>query len=144
MAETEVSPPFSTQERADILRFLSFPDWRRLAQSIQLGFPAGSQILFLVQSSFELISPEARINVRRDVCELKDIECQKSSARSRFKAIRLGNLYLNPNEERLLDQEMLFWTMRLADDLGVTRDAYSQMVSMGGLGVGVNAKVSGI
>jgi len=67
VAETEVSPPFSAQEKADILRFLSYPDWRRLAQSIQLGFPAGSQILFLVQSSFELISPEARINVRRDV-----------------------------------------------------------------------------
>jgi len=76
----EVSPPFSLQEQANIKRYLSYPDWRLLAQSIQLGFPSGSQPLFLVQEAFDKISPEGRINVRYDLNQLCAIEAQKNDA----------------------------------------------------------------
>lgn len=138
------SAEFTDQEKNRIKHFLSYPDWSQLAQSIQLGIPAGAQPLFLVEQAFQLVTPDARDTVRRDLCECEDIECQLSDSRGRFKATRLGELYLNPDEPVMLRRELLFWTTRLADDLGVLQDPYSSMMyRLAGDVGGYNARVVG-
>jgi hypothetical protein len=135
---------FTEQEQARIKHFLSYPDWVSLSQSIQLGYPAASQPLFLVDDAFKRLTEGGEYSVRKDLCECEQIECQISDARSRLKAVKIGNLELNPNETRQLRQELLFWITRLADDLGVVSDPYSQMMYKNIMGMGgVNASVVG-
>lgn len=134
--------PFTTKEKEQVLFYLNYPDWVKLAQSIQLGIPQGSQPLFLVQGAFDRISPDARDTARRCLCECEAIHCQMSEARGRLKAIQVGEIKLNPNELSMLKTELMYWTTRLADVLGVIPDPYSQMMyqGIGDIG-GRNARV---
>ena len=86
---------FTADEQTRIKYFLSYPDFLALAQSFQLGYPAASQPLFLVDDSFKRITPQGEFSVRRALCECESIEKQLSDARSRFKATKLGELHLN-------------------------------------------------
>jgi hypothetical protein len=135
-----VSAPFSDAERDRILYFLGYPNWERLAQSIQLGFPSGSQPFFLVQDAFNRISDEARESARRVLCQLEATECQIADSRSRLKATQIGAIHTNQDEGGALRVELHFWQKRLADVLGVAPNPYSQM-SYQGMGGGMNAKV---
>lgn len=121
---------------------LGYPSWQSLAQSIQLGYPAASQPLFLVYNSFNRLTPQGEENVRKDLCQCEAVEAQMADARSRMKATKLGELALNPVETTQLRNELTFWTRRLADDLGVVPNPYSQMNYLG-YGGGVNGKVTG-
>lgn len=132
--------PFTTEERTRISHFLSYPKWEKLAQSLQLGFPATSQPEFMLDRAFDLVSPTARDTVRQDLCECEAIEAQLRDARSRYRAKKLDKLELNEDERWLLLQDMHYWTNRLADDLGVVRNPYSQAVFTG-MGGGINASV---
>lgn len=117
---------FTAPEKARIRHHLSYPSWTSLSASIQLGFPSGSQPLFLLEQAFGRLLPDGEAAVRVDLCECEDIETQLRDARSRMKAKQLGELHTNPNETRQLRVELQFWRQRLADDLGVVRDPYSQ------------------
>lgn len=133
---------FTAREKARIKHFLSYPDWVSLAQSIQLGYPAASQPAFLVDDAFHRLTPDAEESVRKDLAECECIEQQLSDARSRFRARRLGELELNQAEPKMLRHELLWWTTRLGDDLGVVPDPYSQMIytalsNQGGIGARV-------
>lgn len=131
---------FSDEEKTEILRFLGYPDWRSLASSIQLGYPAASQPMFLVVDSFKRLTPTARQAIRGDLKELRCIESQMAEARLRFRAVKLENMELNPKEPAMLREELKYWTMRLEDDFGVKRNPYSTF-AMGGLPGGINAKI---
>ncbi len=133
---------FTEQEKARILHYGSYPSWQALAQSINLGFPAGAQPLFLIEDAFTRMSPGGEANVRRDLCECEDIENQMSQARRRFRAKKLGNLETNPDEPRMLRIELTHWVLRLMSDLGVTMNPYAAYEYYGG-GGGRNATVSG-
>lgn len=137
-----MSSEFTAKEKERIKYFLSYPDWVQLAQSIQLGVPAGSQPLFLVESAFNRISPEARESARKVLCECECTEAQISDSRSRMKVIQLGELKMNPREADMLRRELLYWVTRMADVLGVIQDPYSQMIydGIGNIG-GINARV---
>jgi len=128
----------SSSEQADCLRFLGYANWRNLAQSFQLGYPAPSQPEFLVREAFRRIDDEGLERVRLDLCNLRDIETQLGSARTRMKATRIGELAINPNETAQLRREMKYWTARLADDLGSPANPFSDAEALGG---GVNARV---
>ena len=132
---------FTEEEQARIKYFLSYPDWVSLAQSIQLGYPAASQPLFLVEDAFKRLTPHGEYGVRRALEECECIERQLSEARQRFKARKLGELETNPDEPRLLRRELLYWVTRLADSLGVVSNPYSQMMfqAIGQMG-GVNGR----
>lgn len=127
---------FTTDEQARIKYYLSYPDWVSLAQSFQLGYPAASQPLFLVDDSFKRLTPQGEFGARRALCECESIEKQLSDARTRFKAVRLGELHLNPRETAMLRRELLYWTTRLADVLGVVSNPYSQMMYQGIMSMG--------
>jgi len=133
---------FTENEKARIFHQLGYANWKQLAQSIQLGYPAASQPFFLVQDSLHRIAPESEPSIRRDLCECEAIESQLSEARSRFKASQLGNLKLNMNETAMLRNELIFWQTRLADDLGVQKNPYSQQEWRGQPG-GISARVEG-
>jgi hypothetical protein len=137
-----MSAEFTAKEKERIKYFLSYPDWVQLAQSIQLGVPAGSQPLFLVEGAFGRISPEARESARKALCECECTEAQISDSRSRMKVISIGEIKTNPREPELLRRELLYWVTRLADVLGVIPDPYSQMMyqGIGNIG-GINARV---
>ena len=122
---------FTEHEKSRIKRYLSYPDWVSLAQSIQLGFPAASQPLFLVEDAFKRLTPEGEASSREDLCQCEATESQMKEARQRFKATKIGEIELNPRETAMLRKELLWWVTRLADDLGVVSNPYSQMLYSG-------------
>jgi len=133
---------FTDREKARVKHHLGYPDWVALASSIQLGFPAGSQPLFLLEQSFNRLTEGGEEAVKIDLCNCEDIERQLGDARSRFKAKKLGELELNGMEPRQLREELTYWRQKLADDLGVVQNPYSQSAYEGMPG-GINAKVVG-
>lgn len=133
---------FTDDEKTRVLHHLGYPDWQSLASSIQLGYPASTQPLFLVRDSFDRLSPGGEQSVRKDLCELEQIERQLSEARSRFKVSRVGEVTINTAETSMLRTEYLYWQRRLSDDLGVAPNPYAQASYLGMPG-GINAKVTG-
>jgi hypothetical protein len=133
---------FTDQEKARIKHHLGYPDWSALSASIQLGFPAGSQPLFLVEQAFPRLTVGGEDSVRLDLCQCEAVENQLGEARGRFKAKRMGELQLNDMEPAQLREELVYWQQKLADDLGVVRNPYSQSAYEGIPG-GINAKVVG-
>jgi hypothetical protein len=130
---------FTDQEKGRIRHFLGYPSWSAMAASIQLGFPSGSQPLFLVEQAFIRLLPDGEAAVRRDLCNCEAVEEQLAGARSRLKVMNAGEVKMNPQERTALREELAFWTKRLADDLGVVQNPYSTM-AYEGMG-GVNAPV---
>ncbi len=133
---------FTDQEKARIKHHLGYPDWVALSASIQLGFPAGSQPLFLVEQAFQRLTGGGEESVRCDLCECESIEAQMSQSRRRFTAMKLGELVLNQDEPGKLRTELTYWRQKLADDLGVVKNPYSQSAYEGD-GGGVNSRVTG-
>ncbi len=131
---------FTPEEEARILHHLGYADWQSLAQSIQLGYPAATQPLFLVRDSWNRLTPAGEASVRRDLCQLEAIECQMGDARSRFKTKKVGEVEMNPMEPAMLRNEFLYWQRRLADDLGVVPNPYAQATYLGMPG-GINGRV---
>lgn len=134
---------FTDDEASRIKHFLSYTNWQDLAASIHFGVLAGVTPLYLVESAMQKLAPAGEESVRRDLAECEAIERQLCDARSRFKATQIGNLKTNPKEARLLRRELLWWTARLADDLGCYPNPWSMMLQSGGLGGGVNARCVG-
>jgi len=131
-------------ERDRVLHFLGYPSWSKLAASVQLGYPMASQPLFLVYDAIVRITAGGTESVRRDLCECESIEAQLRDARSRFKATSLGEITMNAQEPAMLRKELTYWTRRLADDLGVVANPYSQIEWNGGIsGGGAFGRVSG-
>lgn len=133
---------FTTAEQAQVLRYLGFANWMALAQSIQLGFPASSQPLFLVRDAFNRISPDGEADTRLALCNLCDIDAQISQARKRFATEAVGEIKFREGEIEMLWREYGRWQRRLADSLGVDINAYSTLSGSGSLG-GINARVTG-
>lgn len=131
--------PFTDEEKNDVMRFLGYPNWTSLSPSIQLGYPAASQPLFLVVDSIARMAVEARPAIRANLCQLRDIEAQLGSARGRMKATRLGEVTMNAAEARQLREEYVFWQKKLADLLGVFVNPVSAIA--GGMPGGLNARV---
>lgn len=134
---------FTEHEKARILHHLGYPHWSSLSQSIQLGYPAASQPLYLVEDAFRRLKPGGEESVRRDLCECEAIEKQLSEARSRFKATKLDKLEVNHAEPDMLRAELRHWSLRLASDLGVVANPYSAYEYEGGSYCGINARTIG-
>ena len=137
--------PFSTAELDEseigaALRILEYPNWAALAQSIQLGYPAASQPLFLVFDAFRRIRPDSRARLRQDLCRAIAVEDQIAASNSRIKVAKVGEVTMRPDELGALLERLEFWKKRIADTLGVVPNPYSQM-EYGGMPGGINAKV---
>jgi len=135
--------PLNQTERSRIKHFLEYPDWTSLAYSVQLGFPASSQPMYLLEGAFDRVTNAALESVRKDLCQLESIEHQLGEARSRLSAEQLGNLKVNMNELPMLRRELVWWALVLANDLGVGPNPFSAMEILGGSSGGRNARVTG-
>lgn len=135
---------FTEFEKARIRHHLGYPSFASVAQSIQLGYPAVSQPLFLVNDAFIRVTLEGEDAARKDLCQCEDIEAQLSSARTRFKATQLGELVVNRDEPFQLRQELRYWREMLASDLGVVINPNAPSTYYGAMNAGgVNATVQG-
>jgi hypothetical protein len=134
---------FTEHEKARVRHFLGFPSFVSLSQSIQLGYPAASQPLFLLEDAFHRLFPGGEEAVRRDLCECEAIEKQLGDARSRFKASKLDKLEVNHDEPDMLRRELTYWSLRLASDLGVAANPYSAFEYHQGAGGSVNSRTVG-
>ena len=133
---------FTADQKSRVHHFLSYPEWVALAQSIVLGFPSASEPLFLLEDAFRRLTPGGEQSVLTNLSELECIEQQLRDARTRFRARKVGNVELNPDEPDMLRRELAYWTIRLADDLGVIPDPYSQALHAGLMNAGtVNSVV---
>ncbi len=133
--------PFTDQEKARVLHHLGYPSFASLSNSIQLGYPAASQPLFLVEQSFARLTPGGEANVREDLCQCEDVQQQLVGARGRMKVCNVGEMKMNPLESAQLRRELAYWRTKLADDLGCSFNPYSN-AAIGGDSI-VNAKVTG-
>lgn len=129
---------FTAEEQERIKYYLSYPDFVSLSQSIQLGYPASSQPLFLVEDAFKRLTGPAESRVKEILCHLDAIECRIKSSITRLAVEVVGEVRINQNENKLLRREMTYWVARLADSLGVFPNPVSQMVynalnSIGGM-----------
>ena len=135
---------FTEAEKARVRHFLGYPSFASLAQSIQLGYPAVSQPLFLVDDAFHRLTQEGADAVRIDLCECESIERQLSKARTRMQASQIDDLHVNPEEASMLRRELTYWTQRLASDMGVPINPNAPSQFYGAIGAGsLNAQVMG-
>ena len=116
--------------------------------AIQLGFPRGSQAQFLVEQACERLMEATVGGVSQIVSVLDRIEGQMIASLTRLTAQQLGELKLrNSNEEAtegdLLEREYRRWAQRLADNLGVPLNVYSERFREGSGAEGMNIPVVG-
>lgn len=100
--------------------------------SINLGFPSASQAQFLAERAMNNLIPEAVGRILKDLNVLDSIEDQQVDALKRYKAQQLGELKIrNNNDERsevmLLHESYELWRKKLADDLGVPINVFSEL-----------------
>ncbi len=123
-----MSVSLTEQDREAIRYHLGYHNTEATA-SINLGFPASNQQLFIVETAMDRVVNQSAVSrIMRIVNELNSIEAQISESRKRFKAQQLGELKLrNSNDEAseadMLRQEYLDWASQLASQLGVPLNA---------------------
>lgn len=93
--------------------------------SIQLGVPAASQPMFLVEGAMERIPPSAIGIVRDIVAQLDSIDCKIREAPDFELASELGSLKLRDNYLGRLQEHYLHWANRLSDILGAPLNPFS-------------------
>lgn len=94
--------------------------------SIQLGFPRASQPMFLLESALNSLPETAVGQIRKYVAILDQLENQLVDAVSRFAAQKVGEITLRDNETDMIEGEYSRWAKRLADDLGIPLNIYSE------------------
>lgn len=105
-------------ERSLVRRFLGFQNWRDLALMWSIPFPTHIEPNWYINDAIDRLTDEGNELVRRDLCELQDIESQMSCARKRLAASKVGDITLNPDELETLRGEYEHWKNQLADDFG--------------------------
>ena len=134
--------PFSDEEGARICHHLGYPSISRMEASIQLGIPAASEPLFILLINMNRLTAGGVLNVRKDLCQCEAIEDQMASARGRMKVSGVEGVKMNADETGQLRRELTYWQRKLADDLAVVYNPYSQIAWLGD-GGGVNSRVIG-
>lgn len=116
--------------------------------SIALGFPSAQQAQFLVERAMDRVLPAGVPRVLRIVNHLDCIEEQMMGSLKHLKAQQIGELKLRnsneePTEQDLLEREYMRWALRLADQLGVPINPFSERFRHGLYGGGgMNTPVS--
>ena len=105
--------------------------------SIQLGIPRASQPMFLVQAQMERIPQPAVGIIRKYIAIMDQIEDKLFDAMDRFEAKELGEITLRDDETTMLEKEYCRWARRLADDLGVPLNPFSERFRMLGMSVNI-------
>lgn len=135
------STQLSPAERARCKYHLGYPNIAAF-NSIQLGFIAVSQSLFLVERAMDNLLDEAIPIFREHIMRLDEINNQIDDARSRMRASEVDEIKLNPEEVYMLRREYKAWATSLADLLGSPINAYSEKFNTGFGGGPLNVPVN--
>lgn len=101
--------------------------------TIQLGFPRAAQPQFLLETAMNSIPVEAIGQIRKYLDILDRVEGLLVEAQERLAANRLGEIDLREDEPGQLEREYARWAKRLADDLGIPLNPYSERFRAGGM-----------
>jgi hypothetical protein len=123
---------FSEEEKTKILHFLGYPRWFALAPAIAFGYPAAIQPLYVTEDAFKRLSPDGRNQVRRDLCDLDEVECLIRSDNKRGGVTSTGGITFDARlgRTKLLAERRRLISI-LADDLGVFPNPNSQTFNGG-------------
>lgn len=127
------------QEKARTRYFLGYPNWGSMTSGIHMGFPVGSQALYLVEQAFERLTDDGLDSVRSCLAQLEQIEAQMISARGRARAEKIGDIVPNPKELSMLWDERRSWVLQLAGVLGTEPNPYAATDALGGARCGGRA-----
>lgn len=114
------------QEKAKILRHSGYPDWSSLALAWGVSFPTAIEPQYFLRDAFNRISDAGLELVRMDLQQCDEIERQLIDARKRLKALRVGDITLNPEEIPVLEGQLEKWKVRLLNDFGAQFNPYRQ------------------
>lgn len=121
---------FSEEEKDQIRYLLGYPNADPVAMQ-QLGVPASSQPMFLVNIAMERMRVTSAGRVRQHMSILEGIEKRLVDCQSRFEAKSVGEITLNPDEPDMLEKEYDRWGNRLANLLGVPYYPYAKRFQQG-------------
>ena len=121
----------SEQEKGRILYHMGY-GLVNVASLFTLGVPAMSEPLYIAASAIEHI-PVSRIQLVREIVAVLDkIDAADIEDIDYFPASKLGEMDLNPNRQRLIDQKRKAWANRLSDVLIAPLNPYSDRFAGGG------------
>jgi hypothetical protein len=120
----------SLQEKSRIRYHLGYPQVQAAA-SIQIGLPATTQTLFLVEYSMENVLEEAIPQIRSIISVLDSTELNLMAAQERLAAAQLGSMVLRSakageSEPDALEREYVRWARRLGDVFGCVPNPFAQ------------------
>lgn len=116
----------SITEREKIKMHLGYLNVQ-VGNAISLGLPSASQLLFILERSFDDVRVEAEPLVRRAVKELDCILDQVSAARDRLQTSSVDKIeFRGPEEIAELESQYDHWAKRLADMFGVPINPFSK------------------
>lgn len=105
-------------EKTRILRHLGYQGWANLALCWGISFPTPLEPQFFINDAMTRLSDEANELAREDLRQCDAIESQLKECIKRFKAAKVGEITLNPDEADALRGELRKWRDQLANDFG--------------------------
>jgi Na+/phosphate symporter len=113
------------KERSRIMEYLLYPDWNNLAMIWGIFVPTHVEPQYYIRDAMDRLTDEALELVRKDLCNLEDIELQMADARKRLKASKVGDITLNPDELDALQKEFDRYVIKLANKFGAPLNGWA-------------------
>lgn len=92
-----------------------------------LGVPAGVESTFMIEGAMERVLDSALPLVRDMIRKLDCTEEQRFDDQENHAVNRLGDIEINPEEDKYLQRGYRYWQGRLANVLGVMVNPYSKV-----------------
>lgn len=110
--------PLTPQEKVrirDLLGFLNVAN----AQTFALGIPAGVETQFIIEKAMDLVPEDALFLVREHVETLQAIDGQSREDQELMAVNAIGDITINQQEQKQLDERRRYWRGRLCNAMGV-------------------------
>lgn len=131
--------PLSEEQRISIrhhLGYLQVAD----ASTFVLGVPASVETTFMIEGAMDRLLEAAIPHVTNLLEILAGIECQMVTDMDLLAARRIGDIEVNPEEQRALTKQYDYWAAALANALGSYRNPFDKRLTAQS---GVNVRVAG-
>lgn len=129
--------PLSEAEKVKIRDHLSYLNTSELSTFV-LGLPAGVETQFLIERAMDPFIKESALPlIRQILCELDDVDAQRSAVRKSITTAAIGGIQLRDPKQALdaLDQEFVRLVGRLANAFGVPTMPFDHRKTMFGIPV---------
>jgi hypothetical protein len=117
-------------DKSRIRMHMGYPDVRAAA-SFRVGFPATIETAFLIETAMNEIRLEALPQLRRILDVLDTFDMQDVDDLDAHIASRVGEIEINHDEHRLIDQRYDKWLGRLENLICVSRNPFDKRFENG-------------